>query len=250
MPFGAHETMEVNEVLLEKVNMITHFNLYAQSTKNQRLLDMLMRHQQEEIRTYDEILAYTHDYNRFNPVPPRTNVRGITPQQIQYGVNQPPQMQPQSDAAMTDRDVAIAMLQCHKNASMNGLRATLECADPNLRQMLLNSCANCVNQAYEVFLFLNEQNEYQVPELNSRIAKDFLHRYQPSGQQLQSQYMGQSGQGVGQGTQYSGQAMNVGGQYSAGRSAYGTGQNRGQIPTGSQQSTLYGNQNNYGTRPQ
>lgn len=259
MPFGAHETLEVNEILLEKVNMITHFTLYAQAAKNPRLVDMIRRHQQEEIRTYDEIVAYTHDYNSFKPVPPQSNLRGVTPEQIQYGVNEPPQMQPQSNAQMTDREVAIALLLCHKNASMNGLRATLECADPNLRQMLLNSCANCVNQAYEVFLFLNELNEYQVPEMQSHIAKEFLHRYQPTGQQVQSQY-GQARQGAGQpwqGAGNPGQTYGYGNQtagYAAQTSGYGgqTGyrvrQTPSRMPTGSNQSTLYGNRNNYGVQ--
>ncbi|WP_082034056.1 spore coat protein [Cohnella kolymensis] len=189
MPYGAHEAMETNEILLEKINMITHFNLYARETNNPQLQDMISRHLDEEIAGYNEIVRYTHDYT-FSPVPPNTDISGVTPQSIQYGLNNPPQMAPQSGTTISDREIAIGMLCCHKNAARNAIWASLECADPNLRQLLMNSSANCVRQAYEVFLFMNEQGLYQVPTLNDHTAKTFLHRYQPS--DGNGQFAGQS----------------------------------------------------------
>ncbi|CAH0345204.1 spore coat protein [Bacillus sp. CECT 9360] len=197
MPYGAHETMEVHEILMEKINMITHFNFYATETQNQQLIDMIIRHQQEEIRSYNEIVSYTHDYTSFKPVPPNTNIREIQPQEIRYGLNNPPQVTPEVDAMLKDSEIATAMLCCHKNAARNGMWATLECADPNLRSMLLNSAANCSNQAYEVFLFMNEQGQYQIPTLKDHTAKTFIHRYQPANEALQAQYGMKPGQGVG-----------------------------------------------------
>jgi spore coat protein CotF len=188
MPYGAHETMEVHEILLEKVNMITHFNIYLSQAQNRELLDMIVRHQQEEIRSYNEIVAYTHDYNAFSPVPPLTDIKGVSPQHIKYGLNNPPQLGPQADTRLSDAEVASAMLCCHKNAARNGMWATLETADPNLRRMLLNSAATCANQAYEVFLFMNRNGLYQIPQMDSHTAKTFIHRYQPAGEMLQNLY--------------------------------------------------------------
>ncbi|RFU63168.1 spore coat protein [Bacillus sp. V59.32b] len=199
MPFGAHETMEIHEILMEKVNMITHFNFYATETQNQQLIDMIIRHQQEEIRSYNELVSYTHDYKGFKPVPPNTQIREIQPQEIRYGLNNPPQIAPEVDAMLKDSEIATAMLCCHKNAARNGMWATLECADPNLRRMLLNSAANYANQAYEVFLFMNEQGQYQVPTLKDHTAKTFIHRYQPANEALQAQYGMKPEQGVGYG---------------------------------------------------
>lgn len=239
MPYGAHETMEVHEILMEKINMITHFNFYATETQNQQLIDMIIRHQQEEIRSYNEIVAYTHDYNRFNPVPPNTNIREITPQEIQYGLNNPTQSAPELDAALSDAEVASAMLLCHKNAARNGMWATLECADPNLRSMLLNSAANCANQAYEVFLFMNQQGQYQVPKLDDHTAKTFIHSYQPASDSLQAQYGMQPGQNTAyavQNTGYPGQSAGYAVQNMA---PAGTANNPGFNPA-SPQSMLYG----------
>lgn len=191
MQFGAHESMEVHECLLEKINMITHFNLYAGETRNPQLQDMIARHQNEEIQMYNQLVNYVQgEIKGFSPIAPNTNIRGINHQQIQYGVNQPPQYGPESDARFSDWEIAVAMLQCHKNSAMNGTRAALECADPNLRLMLQNSVATCVNQAYEVFLFMNQQGQYPVPTLNEQTA--FLNTYQPANQDLQAQYAGHS----------------------------------------------------------
>ncbi|WP_409302614.1 spore coat protein [Peribacillus sp. SCS-155] len=200
MPFGAHETMEVHEILLQKVNMISHFNFYATEAKNPQLLDMIVRHQQEEIRTYNDMVSYTHDYKGFTPVPPNTVIRSIKPQDIKYGLNNPPQFRPEADAVLSDAEVAAAVLLCHKNGARNGIWAALECADPNLRQMLINSAVNCVNQAYEVFVFMNQQGLYQVPTLQDHTAKTFIHSYQPAGRDLENQYFGQDVQNAGYGS--------------------------------------------------
>jgi spore coat protein CotF len=227
MPYGAHETMEMHEILMEKINMITHFNLYVKEAKNPQLLDMIIRHQQEEIRSYNEIVDYTRGNHQFSPIPPNTEIRGINHQQIQYGLNNPPQFMPQSDSALNDREIATAMLIGHKNGARNCTWATLECADPNLRRMMLNCAATCTHQAYEVFLFMNEKGVYQVPTLNNQAAETILRSYQPASESLEAQYFGQSRQNAGFGAQ----------------SPYGQGGNmmmNGNLSVGSQDSVLYG----------
>jgi spore coat protein CotF len=233
MQFGAHETMEVHECLLEKVNVITHFNIYAKEAKNPQLQDIIARHQQEEIASYNVIVNITRGNNGFTPVPPNTNVRGVSNQQIRYGLNNPPQMSPQSDTTLTDREIAIAILLCHKNGARTCTQAALEAADPNLRLALLNSAATCMNQAYEVFLFMNEQGMYQIPMLKNQTAETFLNIYQPAGEQMMAQYGMQSGQNMGM---QSGQNMGYDNQYNA--------KMGGNMNVGSPNSTLYGSNNN------
>jgi spore coat protein CotF len=225
MPFGAHETMETHEILMEKINCITHFNLYAQQAQNPQLRDMIARHQQEEIASYNELVAYTHDYNEFRPLSPNTDIRGINPQQIQYGLNNPPPLGPESNARFDDREIGIAMLLHHKNGARNCTWASLECADPNLRRMMLNCASTCVNQAYEVFLFMNEQGVYQVPTLKDHTAKEFLHSYQPADQALENRYGGQgafSGAGqAGRAGQFAGVGQTGGASQFAGAGQFG-----------------------------
>jgi spore coat protein CotF len=238
MPYGAHETMEMHEILMEKINMITHFNLYAKEARNPQLLDMIARHQQEEILSYNELVSFTRDNHRFAPIPPNTNIRGVSNQQIQYGLHNPPQYVPESNAALNDMEIAIAMLLCHKNSARNSTWAALECADPNLRRTMLNFAATCTNQAYEVFLFMNQQGMYQVPTLNTHTAQTLLHSYQSADPSLEAQYAGMARQNAG----IAGQSAYGGTGSSAYQNMTGQGGNmmNGSFNVGSSDSVLYG----------
>jgi spore coat protein CotF len=193
MPFGAHETMEVHEVLNEKINMINHFALYSQQTRNAQLRQLMERHMQSTIQSYDELVSYTHDYAGAQQRRQAQGMLNVQPQNIQYGLNNPPQQMPQMQGQMNDQQIAFALLHCHKNSAKNEMQSALECADPNIREMLLRSAITCANQAYEVFLFMNQQGQYQVPTMQDNTAKTFLHSYQPAEQTLQSTQSNLSG---------------------------------------------------------
>jgi spore coat protein CotF len=179
MPFGAHETMEVHEILNEKLNLINHFSFYLQQTQNAELRQMIERHLQTAIQSYDQLVAYTHDYSAASGGPQPYGMPQAQPQQIQYGLRQPAPVMPMQ-GQFDDRQIAMAVLSCHKNSARNHMIGALECADANVRQMLLNGAFSCANQAYETFLFMNRTGMYQVPTMQDHTAKTFLHSYQPA----------------------------------------------------------------------
>lgn len=178
MPYGAHETMEVHELLDEKMNMINHFSFYAQQAQSPELRDMIARHLQTAIQSYNHLVTYTHDYTAARNQPQPAAMPQVQPQQVQYGLHQPAQHAPMQ-GQFDDRQIACSMLACHKNSAKNHMAGSLECADPNVRQMLVNGAVTCSNQAYEVFLMLNRMGAYQVPTMQDQTAKTFLHSYQP-----------------------------------------------------------------------
>ncbi|WNQ09780.1 spore coat protein [Paenibacillus aurantius] len=179
MPFGAHETMEVHEILNEKVNQINHFAWYARQAQNPQLRQMIERHLQSAVEFYDQIVSYTHDYNHAQPQMQGVGMVSDTVEQIKYGLHNPARLSPQTGGGMKDTDIASAVLLCHKNSAKNAMTASLECADPNVRQLLMNTANACAIQAYEVFQLMNEQGQYQVPTMSEHTAKTFLHTFQP-----------------------------------------------------------------------
>ncbi|HEX3033044.1 MAG TPA: spore coat protein [Bacillota bacterium] len=182
MPFGAHETMEVHEILNESINMINHFSLYAQQCQDPNLRQVVERHLQTALQSYHQLVGYTHDYQAA-ALPVQAPAMGsIRPQQIQYGVTQSTPHMPQLQGRLSDQQIVAAMLSCHKNSAKNHMHAAVEVADPNIRQMLINGAVTCANQAYELFLMMNQQGAYQVPVLQDQAAKEFLHSYQPVSQ--------------------------------------------------------------------
>jgi spore coat protein CotF len=179
MPFGAHETMEVHEALNEKINLINHLALYTQQTENEQLSQMMERHMQSAIESYDQLVSYTHDYNSGLERRQAQGMVNVEPRNILYGLRNPQQQAPQTQGRLTEQQIAYALLLCHKNSAKNSMISALECADPNIREMLLKSANTCANEAYEVFLFMNQQGQYQVPTIQNHTAKTFLHSYQP-----------------------------------------------------------------------
>lgn len=185
MPFGAHETMEAHEMLNEKINAINHFSIYLHNCQNPALRSMIERHQQFAIQGYDQLVHYTHDYNAANRQ--SVGMPNYQQGQISYGLNNPPTMAPQMSGPLPDHMIAMAVLSLHKNSAKNHMAASLECADPNVRQMLLEGAVNCAHQAYETFLFMNQNGFYQVPTMQDHTAKTFLHSYEPNAQNQQNQ---------------------------------------------------------------
>lgn len=192
MPYGAHETMEVHEILNEKLNLINHFSMYAQQTQDAELRQMIERHLQTAVMSYDQLIAYTHDYSAASGRQQPYGMPQAQPEQVQYGLRQPsPQMPMQG--RFDDRQIAMSVLSCHKNSAKNHMNGALECADANVRNMLMNGAVTCANQAYETFLYMNRAGMYQVPTLQDHTAKTFLHAYQPMnssmGQPMMNQQM-------------------------------------------------------------
>jgi len=183
MPFGAHETMEVHEILNEKINLINHFGLYMQTCRDPQLRSMIERHMRTAMMAYDELVRYTHDYSAAGQQSAPYSMPQTSPQEVAYGLDNPGSMAPITEGQLNDMQIASAVLCAHKNSAKNHMTASLEAADPNVRQMLVNGAVACSNQAYEVFLYMNERGIYQVPKMNDHTAKTFLHMYQPTMQQ-------------------------------------------------------------------
>lgn len=210
MKFGAHEVMDTHEVLAEKMNMMNHLGFYASQAKNPQLQSMIQRHQQEGIRSYNEVVALTRGNGMtgnswMNPLTSSAGVQGIH-QSVQYGINNPQTVTPHPDAVLSDHEIASAMLIAHKNSAKNCTTAALECTDINLRRALTNSAVSCTNQAYEVFLFMNEQGQYPVPTFEQGAAQTYLNTYQPAPESVMSGLHTQSGANESRGSFMAGQA--------------------------------------------
>lgn len=179
MPFGAHEAMEVHEVLNEKICLIDHLQMYAEQATDPTLIDLISRHRNHAIRAYNELVSYTHDMTAVTPIEVQFS-QVASPGDVQYGLRNPAPQSPMDVqlGQFYDAQIARAVLLGHKNSAKNHMAASLECADPYVRQMLLNGATACNYQAYEVFEYMNARGLYQVPTMSDHTAKTFLHSYQ------------------------------------------------------------------------
>lgn len=174
--FGAHEMMMVNEVLTDHIDGINQFELYRSHVKDQNLMQILDNQVKHIYNGYQNMINYLQNQGMGSAVPYRVPKTGS----VQYGLRQPAPVEPNSDInAMDDRDVASGMLGCNKASAVLCTTAALECADQNLRSMITNCAVSSINQAYEVFQYMNQKGMYQVPTLTEQTTQTLKNTYQP-----------------------------------------------------------------------
>lgn len=182
---GAHELLEVHEVMQSMIDGINMFKMYSPYVKDGDL-EKLVAHQMGFV---------TNEYNKFV-----NNLGSITESVRSYGVNT--QTNPEyglrgvmtqqpisSTFTLSDKDIGFAILGFHKNGAKIKLHAALECADPELKIMLVESSNNCVYQAFDIWTYMNKKGYYQVPTFNNDVSHAMINMYEPLVTNLGSRYL-------------------------------------------------------------
>ncbi|MCM3703276.1 spore coat protein [Paenibacillus macerans] len=211
---GAHEVMEVHEILSNEICGLNAMMLYRPYVKDQQL-QMMMNHQMQACTMdYNQLVQLAQQTGASQAVPARgqktmANASGMmatsggtmgahetmptyasASYQPMYGLRQPETQTPaHSTDQLDDADVALALLNCHKQSAALKMKAALEMANPALRHFVQASAGRCADMAYECFQYANQKGYYQVPTLQENTTDTFVHAYgtvspgnpQPSG---------------------------------------------------------------------
>lgn len=171
---GAHEVMEIHEVLTHAVDGINHFELYRPHVNDQQLGSILDKQLQFMNQEYNNMVQALNNQGFGMGVPYRS------PKMVQpkYGLNNPqPQRPNTSPNQLDDRDISSGMLGFLKSSAIMKTIAALECADPNLRRMVQQGSANCSEMAYEVWQYMNQKGYYQVPTMKQMTTNTMTQSY-------------------------------------------------------------------------
>ncbi|OCL28018.1 coat protein F [Orenia metallireducens] len=175
--YGAHEIMEMHEVLTDTINGINQFELYRPHVKDSQLGSILDNQIQFMIKEYNNMVQAMNQRG-MNQRLPYNNQMNSNPK---YGLRNPQPESPNTSInQLNDRDIASGMLSCHKSSAIMRTIGALECADPQLRKMVQQGSMNCMDQAYEVWQFMNERGFYQVPTLKDTTTDTMVHSYTPA----------------------------------------------------------------------
>jgi spore coat protein CotF len=173
--FGAHEVMEIHEVLTSAIDGMNQFQLYRPHVKDQQLMQILDHQLQFMLNEYNNMVQMIGNQGAGQAMPYRAP-KNVAPV---YGLDNPGTHAPNlSMEQMDDRDVSSGMLGCHKASAGLKMMAALECADPGLRRTLQQAAMNCSEQAYEVWQYMNHNGYYQVPTLVERTMNAVLQGYE------------------------------------------------------------------------
>lgn len=171
---GAHEVMEVHEVLNGAINSINQFQMYAPLIQDVQLKQMLDNQLQFMTNEYNSMVQMLQNQGAGQAIPYRSP-KSFSPR---YGLQNPPPQAPNTSAnQMDDRDIASSMLGCHKSTALMKMIGALECANPELRRGLQQGAVNCSEQAYEVWQYMNAQGYYQVPTMKEMTTQTMMNSY-------------------------------------------------------------------------
>jgi spore coat protein CotF len=171
---GAHELMQLHEVLTDTIDGINQFQLYRPHVKDQQLRTILDNQTNFMVQEYNNMVQTLNNQGRGQAIPYRA-IKNVSPS---YGLKNPAPNAPNiSPAEMDDRDVASGMLGCHKSSATMRTMASLECSDPTLRHMLQQGSINCSEQAFEVWNYMNQKGYYQVPTMQQMTTNTMINSF-------------------------------------------------------------------------
>ena len=197
---GAHETVEIHEILSSAINAINTMQLYRPYAKDPRLGQMMDKQLQFAVNEYNHVVQTLQNINgQRQMMSPSAAYRGNQNFTPIYGLDNPAMQSPNlSQAQIDDRDVSSSLLCLHKASATMKIIAALECANPRLRAIMQQGAINCSEQAYEVWQYMNQAGYYQVPTMKEMTTNTVLSSYetanpsQPSGNyQFQNNFMTQ-----------------------------------------------------------
>ncbi|WP_236838505.1 spore coat protein [Caldalkalibacillus salinus] len=181
MNFSAHEVMELHEVLNDAIQGLNTLKLYRPHVRDQQLLSMIDRHANACTMEYNNLVSMANQQDMGQAVPNRPQTMTNHTQQNmqpQYGLNNPQMQNPApSPDAIDDMDTTICLISCHKNSATMKMKATLEMANPALRQMMQQGANASADMAYEAFQYANQKGYYQIPTLKDTTQQTYLHSY-------------------------------------------------------------------------
>ena len=177
---GAHEMLDVHELLSASINTLDQYTVLEQQCTCQELKDMIRRQHQFMTEEYNTLLECFSTGTP--PAQPTGKYEMKQGNNVIYGV-QPggsPKKPIQSANEWNNQHISQQMMNLLKFSATDKARAACEITNPVVRRVVQDSIPNCLEMAYELFLYQNKKGYYQVPQFPSNMMQQMIQSYQPS----------------------------------------------------------------------
>ncbi len=175
---GGHSVFDVHEVLSGIIDTLDQYLLLQQHTKDPELVDIINRQHQFILDQYN-IMVESFKSGQ-DPSRPTSSYKMTQSNEVVYGLNPSQPRKPiQNVSELNEQGISGHMLGLLKQGAGSLTMASLECTNPVLRRILADSIPNFVEMAYEVFLYQNKHQYYQVPQLAPQDMQQLLNGYAP-----------------------------------------------------------------------
>ncbi len=176
MNHGAHEILDVHEVLSASIGALNQCVLMRDQIQDPELLAIVDRQYAFMLDEYNITMeAYKTGHD---PKHPTKTYNMQMSNDVKYGLTPSEPKKPiQSANEVNDAILSGALLTMHKTAAVGKTQAALESTNPVVRRVLQDSVPNCVEMAYEVSLYQNKRGIYQVPQFAQNDMNTMLNMY-------------------------------------------------------------------------
>jgi spore coat protein CotF len=176
---GGHEMFDVHEVLSDSISAMNHYMMYKQHVKDPELLDILNRQYQFMQEEYNITLESFKSGQ--DPSKPTQSYKMNQGNDFIYGIIPTQPKKPmQNMMEISDEFIAGAMLAACKAGATHKTMAALETTNPVVRRVLADSVPNCIEMGYELSIYMNKHQYYQVPQLAQQDMMTMMNAYAPA----------------------------------------------------------------------
>lgn len=175
---GGHDLFDSHEIIAGMINVLDQYMIFRTFMSDQELISLLDR-QYTFIESQYNVLAQA--FSTGQPPSQSTGVYKMTlSHDVQFGLTPSQPKKPNRNISeVKEAGLSAHMLGLIKGqASLMGMAAS-EITNPIVRRIVADTVPNFIELAYEIFLYQNKHQYYQVPQLNDRDAQAMTSAYQP-----------------------------------------------------------------------
>lgn len=175
---GGHEMFDAHEAITSLIGGLEQGLLYEQHIQDPELKTMLQKHKTFLTQTYNTIVETLQTGNEpsvktqtYNMAENNNTIYGMKPSQ--------PKTPAQSVNEINDQCISSFMMSNLKACASHFTMTALETTNPVLRRVFADSIPNIIEMAYEVFLYQNKHQYYQVPQLKPEDMQIYMNSFSP-----------------------------------------------------------------------
>lgn len=176
---GGHELFDTHEALSTLTGGLEQYMLYEQYIQSPELKKMHDRHRTFMTQLYNTIIETLKTGQE--PAVKTQTYHMEQSNDVIYGMKpSAPKTPSQTVSQINDEHVSGYMLGITKATSSAFTMTALETTNPVLRRVFADSVPNMIEMAYEVFLFQNKNQYYQVPQLPQQDMETIMNSFAPA----------------------------------------------------------------------
>ncbi|TFJ91845.1 spore coat protein [Lentibacillus salicampi] len=178
--YGGHDMFDAHEALSSLTGAMDQCVLYEQYIQDPELQTMSQKHRAFSSQLYNTIVDTFQSGQ--DPAVDTQSYKMDQNNNVMYGMQPPaqPKTPIQSTNELNDQCISGFMMASLKSAASAFTNASLEMTNPVMRRVLADSVPNLIEMAYEVFLYQNKNQYYQVPQLQPQDMQAFQQSYAPT----------------------------------------------------------------------